>query len=179
MHYQDVLDFWFHELESKQWWVKNPELDQQILKRFKKHWDAAVVGELFVWRDNPKGRLAEILVLDQFSRNMFRDTPQSFAQDPLALILSQEAIKCGADESFNSSEKAFLYMPYMHSESRLIHAEALKLYDQPGLEFNLEFEIKHKVIIDRFGRYPHRNSILGRASSEEEIAFLKEPNSSF
>ncbi len=179
MNFQEVLDFWFHELESKQWWVKDTELDQLILKRFKTYWDAAVLGELFSWRQEPQGRLAEILVLDQFSRNMFRDTPQSFAQDSLALVLSQEAVAIGADKSMSSSEKAFLYMPYMHSESRLIHEEAIKLYTQPGLEFNLEFEHKHKVIIDRFGRYPHRNAILGRTSSVEEIAFLKEPNSSF
>ena len=135
--------------------------------------------ELYEWRKSAKGRLAEIIVLDQFSRNMFRGTAQAFAYDSLALALSQEAVAIEADKLLNPTERSFLYMPFMHSESLAIHERAIELYRAEGLEFNLEFEIKHKVIIDRFGRYPHRNKILGRASTKEEIRFLQQPNSSF
>lgn len=139
-----------------------------------------VPGELYGWRKTAHGRLAEIIVLDQFSRNMYRDQPQSFAADPMALVLAQEAVFLGADKKLKTpQEQAFLYMPYMHSESEIIHEVALDLFSQPGLENNYAFELKHKEIIDRFGRYPHRNDILGRQSTAEELAFLKEPGSSF
>jgi uncharacterized protein (DUF924 family) len=117
--------------------------------------------------------------LDQFSRNIYRGTPLSFAYDPLALALAQEAITAKANQSLNPSQKAFLYMPFMHSESRVIHELAMKLFKEPGLESNLGFEIRHKAIIDRFGRFPHRNEILDRKSTEEELNFLKEEGSSF
>jgi len=107
------------------------------------------------------------------------DKPRAFACDGMALVLAQEAIRIGADHAVDAPEKAFFYMPYMHSESMAIHAQAIKLFDQPGVEFNLEFEIKHKIIIDRFGRYPHRNAILGRTSTAAEVEFLTQPNSSF
>jgi len=128
---------------------------------------------------DPLGRLAEIILIDQFSRNIFRDTPEAFSADAVALVLAQEAIAAGADQQLETKERAFLYMPYMHSESRAIHEQAAQLFDQPGLEYNLEFEHKHKVIIDRFGRYPHRNAILGRTSTAEELDFLEGPDSSF
>lgn len=175
----EVLNFWFEELTPKDWWKKSEELDKLIKDRFLSTHKKASRGECSEWRESAKGRLAEIIVLDQFSRNMFRDTKAAFEFDAMALILSQEAIRVGADQELNSSEKAFLYMPFMHSESKLIHQQAVQLFDQDGLENNLDFEYKHKKIIDRFGRYPHRNDILGRKSTDEEIAFLKEPNSSF
>ena len=121
----------------------------------------------------------EIIVLDQFSRNLFRDSPQAFAQDSLALALAQEAISLNLDQQLSPEQRAFLYMPFMHSESKLIHEFALKLFQRLGNPTNLEFEKKHKVIIDRFGRYPHRNQILGRASTDEELTFLTQPDSSF
>ncbi|RMH18945.1 MAG: DUF924 domain-containing protein, partial [Gammaproteobacteria bacterium] len=127
----------------------------------------------------PTGRLAEIIVLDQFSRNLYREDPRAFAQDALALALSQEAIAQEADQALSASQKAFLYMPFMHSESAIIHEMALKLFDQPGLEGNLDFEIQHKTIIDQFGRYPHRNAILGRSSTEAEQKFLQNPGAGF
>ncbi|MHC8493491.1 DUF924 family protein [Thalassospira sp. SM2505] len=177
---ETVLDFWFKELDQKQWFIKDTSLDAHISERFSDFHTAAHAGELYSWRATANGRLAEIIVLDQFSRNMFRDQPQSFASDTVALILAQEAVANGTDKKLsNAQERAFLYMPYMHSESELIHEIALELFAQPGLEHNYEFEIKHKRIIDRFGRYPHRNEILGRVSTSEELAFLKEPNSSF
>ena len=135
--------------------------------------------ELFEWRTSAKGRLAEIIVLDQFSRNMFRDTPLAFASDPLALVLSQEAISIGADEVLTSTQRSFLYMPFMHSESLIIHEAAVQLFTKNGVQSNLDFEMKHKAIIEQFGRYPHRNEILGRESTAEELEFLKQPGSGF
>lgn len=123
--------------------------------------------------------MAEVIVLDQFSRNMFRDTPRAFAQDPQALTLAQFAIEKGFHKQLNKTEQVFLYLPFMHSESRLIHAAAMDLYSELGEQVNLDFEMQHKAIIERFGRYPHRNAILGRPSTEEELAFLKQPNSAF
>ena len=110
---------------------------------------------------------------------MFRDTPKAFESDPLSLCLSQEAIQCGADQELEPREKSFLYMPFMHSESMMMHEKAMELFSQKDLEGNLEFEIKHKVIIEKFGRYPHRNKILGRESTPEELDFLNGPGSSF
>ena len=176
---EDVLDFWFKELQPKDWFVSNQEVDDTISERFGSLLESAAKSELFAWRSTAKGRLAEIIVLDQFSRNVYRNTPQAFAQDPLALALAQDAIERGLDKELSTQERSFLYMPYMHSESALIHQHAVTLFDQPGLENNYDFELKHKVIIDRFGRYPHRNAILGRESSAEELEFLTQPGSGF
>ena len=136
-------------------------------------------AELWTWRENAEGRLAEIIILDQFSRNLYRDQAAAFAQDAQALTLAQEAIRLGLDQQLAPEQRSFLYMPFMHSESKLIHEEALKLFEALGNPINLDFEHRHKVIIDRFGRYPHRNAILGRESTPEEIEFLKQPNSHF
>ena len=179
MHFQQVIDFWFAEIDSKQWWIKEVEFDRKVTERFAVLHQQAVACELFAWRENVPGRLAEIIVLDQFSRNMFRDQARAFANDGLALALAQEAVACGIDKELSPPQQAFLYMPFMHSESKLIHDRAVKLFSAPGLENNYEFELKHKIIIDRFGRYPHRNVILGRESTQEEIEFLKQPGSSF
>lgn len=174
-----VLDFWFRELAPKQWWGGSEELDRHIESRFGNLHRSAERCELFGWRETARGRLAEIIVLDQFSRNIHRGRPQAFACDPLALALAQTAIAAKADRELDVGQRAFLYMPYMHSESLLIHAVAVSLFSQPGMEGNFEFELRHKDIIERFGRYPHRNAILGRTSTPEEIAFLKTPGSSF
>ena len=177
--FNDVLNFWFEEISPAQWWAKDPLFDQQITTRFATLHARAVQCELYEWRDTAHGRLAEIIVLDQFSRNMFRDTPQAFAQDPLALALAQEAIATSAADLLTPIERSFLYLPLMHSESLLIHEVAVQLYTDNGLQNNLDFEFKHKAIIEQFGRYPHRNAILGRVSTPEEIEFLKQPNSGF
>ncbi len=179
MQADEIIQFWFEELRPAQWWEKDAGFDRMIIQRFGHVLQQAAACELFEWRADGPGRLAEIIVLDQFSRNAYRDTPQAFAQDTLALALAQEAIRSGVDQDLSAPQKAFLYMPYMHSESLLIHQQAVELYNQPGLEFNLDFEHKHKVIIERFGRYPHRNAILGRTSSAEELTFLQQPGSSF
>ncbi|UPQ90167.1 DUF924 family protein [Vibrio sinaloensis] len=175
----DVIQFWFHELEPKDWFSSSLELDQRITSRFLPLLERAAQCELAHWRDSAQGRLAEIIVLDQFSRNIYRNTPRAFSQDPLALALAQEAVSLGVDQKLPIEQRSFLYMPYMHSESALIHTQALVLFNTPGLEHNYEFELKHKAIIDQFGRYPHRNKILGRESSEQELAFLEQPDSSF
>jgi uncharacterized protein (DUF924 family) len=177
--YQEILYFWFEEINPKQWWSVDSELDQLIADRFLPLMRRAAAGELYTWRENPKGRLAEIIVLDQFSRNVYRKTPSAFAQDGMALALAQEAVFLGADKALTDIERSFLYLPFMHSESPQIHVWAEQLYRDHAPKGNYEFELRHKVIIDRFGRYPHRNAILGRDSSEEEIAFLKEDGSSF
>ena len=176
---QTVIHFWFETLAPRQWFDKSEELDDLIVQRFGSLLEQAIAGELWAWRRSPQGRLAEILVLDQFSRNIHRGRAGAFAQDPQALVLAQEAVASGADGHLAVQHKPFLYMPYMHSESLLVHGEALRLFDQAGLENNLEFERRHHAIIARFGRYPHRNALLGRTSSSEELAFLKEPGSSF
>ena len=177
--YNKVLTFWFQEIEPKMWWVADPDLDQRIRERFLEVLNQARHGELFHWRSQPKGRLAEIIVLDQFSRNIFRETPRAFAQDPMALVLAQEALNAGAQSSLSAAEKGFLLMPYMHSESRRIHEVAERLYREMASPSSYEYELKHKAIIDQFGRYPHRNVILGRISTEQEIEFLKQPGSRF
>jgi len=174
-----VYDFWFKELEQKQWFVKDLNLDQEITNRFSSLHNKAIKGELSHWRDSPQGALAEVILIDQLSRNMFRGKAESFAFDAIALILSQETIRRGQDLKLNNTERSFLYMPFMHSESLEIHEQAVKLFGLPGLEGNLDYEHKHKSIIEEFGRYPHRNEILGRTSSAAEIGFLQRPGSSF
>ena len=154
-------------------------MDETIRARFGATLAAAARCELFAWRAAPEGRLAEVLVLDQFSRNVYRDTPQAFAQDALALALAQELVASGQDRSLSLPQRSFAYMPYMHSESALVHAQAVDLFSEPGMEETLRFELRHKDITDRFGRYPHRNALLGRTSTAEELTFLSEPGSGF
>lgn len=175
-----VLRFWFEDIEPAQWWRKDPAFDALLRERFGALLERAARCELWAWRQSPAGRLAEILVLDQFSRNLYRDTPRAFAQDPLALALAQEAAAGGHDQALPPAQRAFAYMPYMHSESAAVHDEALRLFSQPALPAShLEAERQHKAIVDRFGRYPHRNALLGRASTAEELAFLQQPGSGF
>ena len=175
----DVIQFWFEEIEPKQRFIKDFDFDEALRIKFGDTHQLAKQGLLYAWREHPLDALAEIIVLDQFSRNMFRDSPAAFITDTLALVLAQEAIRKKFDKELDNSKKAFLYMPFMHSESKEIHDIALFLFDQPGLEDNYNFEVKHKAIIDRFGRYPHRNDILGRESTAEELEFLSQPGSSF
>jgi uncharacterized protein (DUF924 family) len=179
MTYEAILQFWFKEISPSQWWKVDPEFDRLIVERFSDIHAQANRCELFEWRGTAHGRLAEIIVLDQFSRNIYRNERLAFASDAIALALAQEAVSVGADRVLAKEEKSFLYMPYMHSESRLIHETALALFQANGSQNSYDFEILHKSIIDRFERYPHRNKILGRQSSAEELAFLALPGSSF
>jgi uncharacterized protein (DUF924 family) len=178
MH-KPILQFWFHEILPAQWWKVDPAFDALIRERFSAVHAQAARAELYPWRAESQGRLAEIIVLDQFSRNMFRGTARAFATDVLALALAQEAVAAGADVTLSPEQRAFLYMPYMHSESKAIHVEAERLFRERGLPNNHNFELRHKAIIDRFGRYPHRNAALGRETTVEEAIFLTEQGSSF
>jgi len=175
----DIIEFWFTEIDSALWWQKSAEFDAAMTQRFGELHRQASLGELYSWRVTPEGRLAEIIVLDQFSRNMFRDETAAFAQDSLALVLAQEAIQAGDDKLLPELQRSFLYMPFMHSESLLIHEVAERLFSDLGIASSLDFELKHKAIIEQFGRYPHRNKILNRTSNAAEIEFLTQPNSSF
>jgi len=177
--YKEILRFWFEEINSSLWWKKDEEFDQLIRTRFSDLHRQARHCELYAWRDSPEGRLAEIIVLDQFSRNLFRKSSEAFTQDPLALALSQEAIAAGDDIRLVPTQRCFMYMPFMHSESLDIHQQAVRLFEALGSKSNLEFELRHKQIIEKFGRYPHRNALLQRESTIDEVEFLKQPGSGF
>ena len=175
----DILRFWFQEIQPAQWWKVDADFDELVRSRFGILHEQARRCELFAWRATPGGRLAEVIVLDQFARNIHRGTPLAFAADPLALALAQEAVAAGADLPLPVEQRAFLYMPYMHSESPAIHAAGEPLMKARSPQGTYDFELKHKAIVDRFGRYPHRNAILGRVSTAEEEDFLQQPGSSF
>ena len=175
----DILAFWFEQTPPERWWKVDPEFDALLRSRFLGLLLQASAGELHGWRESARGRLAEVIVLDQFSRNIHRGTPAAFAQDPMALALAQEAVRAGATAALSPIQNNFLLMPYMHSESRAIHDLAVTLYSAHAPAENLQYELRHKAIVDRFGRYPHRNAILGRESTPEELAFLQQPGSSF
>lgn len=172
MNYTDVLEFWFDQLTPEQHFMKNDALDLKMVERFIVVHSQAIAGELSSWRESPEGRLAEIILIDQFSRNIYRGEPKAYAGDPIALVLAQEAIRLGLNLNFKPEYRQFLYMPFMHSESRSIHETAFKLFSEPGLESSLPFEIDHKKTVDRFGRYPERNSILGRLNTPDEDEYL-------
>jgi uncharacterized protein (DUF924 family) len=176
---ESIIQFWFDEIAPAQWWKVDTAFDRLIADRFGDIHAQAVLAELFTWRASPKGRLAEVIVLDQFSRNIYRGTRRAFEADTLALALAQEAVSTKADAELTQEERIFLYMPYMHSESKHIHVIAERLFREHAPKGNHDFELRHKAIIDRFGRFPHRNGMLGRESTSEELAFLTEPGSSF
>ncbi|MGL4860104.1 MAG: DUF924 family protein [Enterobacteriaceae bacterium] len=179
MQAHEIIHFWFVETEPRMWFRKDTAFDQLIRQRYAQWHLAATRGELAPWRVDIHGRLAEIIVLDQFSRNLFRDTAKTFAYDGMALILAQEAVASGQAVQLDPQKRSFLYMPYMHSESPWVHQQAVPLFEQLNLPEPLRYELRHKAIIDQFGRYPYRNEILGRVSSEAEKTFLTQPNSSF
>ena len=174
-----VLDFWFDETTRPLWFAAGESFDRVIAERFGTLLQQAAAGELVSWRNLTAGRVAEIIVLDQFSRNVWRDTLRAFSQDGMALVLAQEVLKQADFAALPVGQQKFALMPYMHSESAAIHAEAVPLFTALGDELTLDFELRHKAIIDRFGCYPHRNAILGRVSRAEEEAFLQQAGSSF
>jgi uncharacterized protein (DUF924 family) len=179
MDYDVVLKFWFEEISPAQWWKKDADFDQLIKQRFSGLYSHASVGELYAWRTEIRGRLAEIIILDQFSRNIFRHSAQAFATDSMAIALAQEAISSAEDKNLSTVERSFLYMPFMHSESTMMHEIARQLFDQVGIETNIESAQQHFDIIKRFSRYPHRNQLLWRESTDAEMEFLEQPGSSF
>lgn len=171
---ENVIKFWFEELGPDDWFFKpTKKFDALCRKKFIKIYEAVVRGETAHWRKTPKGRLAEIIVLDQLSRNIFRGTPGMFRHDALSLALSQEAVALGIDKQFSHWEKVFLYLPFMHSESKKVQRDSIRLFKSLKNKQNTWFANDHKKIIDKFGRYPHRNKILGRKSTPAELKFMK------
>ncbi len=196
--HERVLRFWFGELDADgladaahvaRWWKKDPSFDEELRGSFLDEHQQITAGRRASWLATPRGRLAYVIVLDQLSRNMFRDTPDMFEQDYLALQAALEGIGAGWDRALRTDERVFLYMPLMHSEELTVQERCVELFEAyrdelegPARERvarNLEFARRHRDIVARFGRFPHRNSILGRDSSEEETEFLKQPGSSF
>ena len=170
----DVLSFWFEETKPYQWYRRDKAFDHLCAARFSVLHKAAASGALDVWRAKPRNALARIIILDQFSRNMFRDTPQAFAFDILALDAARDAIARRFDLLFPSNMQAFFLMPYMHAESPSVQEDSVRLFKTRHRGGgNLSFAVEHRDIVRRFGRFPHRNNILGRASTPEEIQFLK------
>ena len=193
-----VLDYWFGaagtaleiaERQSKLWFGKQPEKDREISERFAPTFNAVISGSLDDWATTPRGRLALVIVLDQFPHHIHRDTPDAFAQDAKALALSLAALATGEDKSLTLIERVFLYLPLEHAESIAMQDLSVVQYQQLMDEADeseralfanfLDYAHKHRDVVLRFGRFPHRNAILGRASSVEEIAFLKQPGSRF
>lgn len=173
-----VLDFWFG-LPREHWFAASDTLDADIRVRFGDLHSAAAACELSGWRSDPGGRLAEIIVLDQFSRNLFRGDARGFATDALALVLAQEAVAAGVDIVLPDERCAFLYMPFMHSESTIIQEASVALFAARGLSANIEFAQAHRTVIEQFGRFPHRNAMLGRKSTPEELVYINTPGSGF
>ena len=173
-----VLAFWFSELDEQDWWKKDEALDHRIRLRFLGvHERLTASGAIEVTR--PRPILAAVLVLDQFSRNMFRNTPRAYAADPIARRLAREAIAQGYDEGMRAEERMFLYLPFEHSEDRADQELSVELFSRLGRDDWTRFAIAHKAIIDRFGRFPHRNAVLGRISTPEEIEAMRQPMGSF
>jgi len=169
---QEILDFWFSDEVRKLWFNSTPEFDELLRERFEGLWTRASRGELDGWLQSAAGCLALVLVLDQFPLNMFRGQAQSFASEAQSREVARVAIDKGFDQGLDLSSRAFLYMPFMHSEVLADQQLALQLFAQPGLEDNLRFARHHYGIVEKFGRFPHRNESLGRESSEPEIEYL-------
>jgi len=185
-----VLDFWFgapddpgHALARKAWFGKDPAFDAEIRRRFCGIYDRALAGEFDDWRDHHRTCLALVLVFDQFPRNMFRGAPQAFATDARALFLARHAVERGHDRRVPTVHRTFFYLPFEHSEDLADQNLSVRLFEaiEPhfGREEGIRYAVRHREIIERFGRFPHRNAILGRQSTLEELAFLQLPNSGF
>ena len=176
---EEILNFWFKECKSEQWFKKNEDFDQMIKNRFSSAIENAIAGKLDSWEESETGCLALIILLDQFTRNVFRDTPRAFAGDKRALALSQ--LCCNKDYLNNPDvhRRHFMLMPMMHSENLAVQDASLPLFKKYASKKDYEYAEKHREIIARFGRFPHRNVILGRKSINEELEFLKQPGSSF
>jgi uncharacterized protein (DUF924 family) len=184
----DVLAFWFGpalaDEQRPEWFKKDAAFDAQICARFGALVEEALAGGLRHWDAAPRWAVARILLLDQFTRNAFRGYAKSFAGDAQALAAARNLVARGDDRQLNGVMRSFVYLPFEHAEERAAQAESLRLFaalgaDHPKLAGLLEWARKHEVIVARFGRFPHRNAVLGRASTAEEEAFLKEPGSSF
>lgn len=168
-----IIEFWFVEHGQEDWFGGEPEFDARCARFSDLHAEVAR-GEAWGWRETPEGRLAELILLDQFSRQLHRGRPEAFAQDKMALALAQEAIAAGADDAVDRDWVTFFYMPFMHAESLVIQNEGVRLFTLHGEENSLKFMIAHRDTVARFGRFPFRNAALGRDSTPEEVAYMAE-----
>lgn len=169
---QDIIDFWFSEDSRKLWFNSTPEFDRLLSERYLDTWEQARRGQLDHWMQSAEGCLALVIVLDQLPLNMFRNSAQSYATEARSREVARHAIENKFDQALDAGRKAFLYMPFMHSENLEDQELALELFDQPGLESNLRFARHHHAIVARYGRFPHRNAALGRSSTDTEIEYL-------
>ena len=169
----DVIGFWFERHDHEDWFGGKPEFDAALALEFGETLPRVAKGEAYRWRETPDGRLAEIIVLDQFSRQLHRGSTEAFAQDKMAIVLAQETIAAGADQAIAMERRMFLFMPFMHAESLVIQEEGCRHFAQFGPEM-LKFMIGHRDCIARFGRFPFRNRALGRQSTPEEVAYMEE-----
>lgn len=176
---ESTLTFWFSDRVMPHHFNNTPTFDQLLRDRFLESYDRALAGGLDGWKETPLGSLALIIILDQFPRNMFRNMPEAFAADHLALAISRAVVETGEDKMIPTGQRAFLYMPFMHSEYLSDQNISVELYEDLGVESNLKFAIAHRDVIARFGRFPHRNIILGRPSTPEEQTYLDSPNAGF
>ena len=175
---EEVLRFWFAELREADWWTKSERVDATIRARFLDLHARLVAADGGV-SSAARPALAAVIVLDQFSRNMFRGTPRAFAADPIARRLARDAVARGFDAELQPTERLFLYLPFEHSEDRADQALSVELIARLGREDWTRYALAHQSVIDRFGRFPHRNAVLGRESTAEEIAALRDPKNSF
>ena len=178
---QEVLKFWFEETQPQQWFQKNDSFDKEISERFLVTYDMAKKDLCAEWTKDADGALALCLVLDQFPRNMFRDTSKAFVTDGKALRIAKEALHRGFDMLLTPVKRKFLYMPFMHSESLDEQNRCVSLFEEMQEEEPLSYDyaLRHQEVIEKFGRFPHRNEILGRKSSDAEKEYLSLPNSGF
>ena len=187
---EEILDFWFgspksvdYGKERSFWFTKNPEFDRELSDRFLLDYEQAARGELDYLQDSPLGCLTLVLLLDQFGRNMFRGTPKSFATDAKALSVAKSAIDQGCDRALLPVQRWFIYLPFEHSENLADQERCVELFatlsNHPESANTIEYALRHKAVIERFGRFPHRNKILGRTNTPAEAEFLKQPGSSF
>ena len=173
-----VLRFWFEELSADDWFAKDHHLDERIRARFLPLYEELVAREALE-AATPRALLAAVVVLDQFSRNMFRDSPRAYGADPLARRLARTAVDRGLDRAMTDQERMFLYLPFEHSEDRTDQALSVELFSRLGNEGWTKYALAHKELIDRFGRFPHRNATLNRESTPAELARLREPMGRF
>jgi uncharacterized protein (DUF924 family) len=169
----EVLRFWFAETKPQQWFTRDENLDAEIRRRFGALHASLIEKVPATVTATPLGALATVIVLDQFSRNLYRNSPRAFAADATALAIAQEAIAAGFDRELDANQRMFLYMPFQHSEDKAIQARSMELFQALGNANALDYAQQHRDIIERFGRFPHRNRVLNRTSTPEEIEFLK------